>query len=83
MTGAALLCPRMHRPLVSPDAPPSCAHSCTALLCPLAPPQLCTIASTSRLLREWEEVVGGEEPLELHTAIIDECGCTAESSVAL
>ena len=67
---------------------------------------LCTIASTSRLVREWEECVGDAEPLVLHTAIvsvcavphlstarivtdvrswmqIDECGCTAESSVAL
>jgi len=42
---------------------------------------LCTIASTSRLLREWEESVG--EPLVTHTVIVDECGCTTESSVAL
>jgi hypothetical protein len=42
---------------------------------------LCTIASTSRLLREWEEQCG--EPLVTHTVIVDECGCTSESSVAL
>ena len=42
---------------------------------------LCTIASTSRMMREWEEHVDG--PLSVHTAIIDECGCTAEASVGL
>jgi len=42
---------------------------------------LCTIASTSRLLREWEE--NCPEPLHTHTVIVDECGCTTESSVAL
>ena len=35
---------------------------------------LCTIASTSRLLREWEEFVA--KPLLVHTVIVDECGCT-------
>ena len=43
---------------------------------------LCTIASTSRLLREWEEF-GNKEPLDVHTVIVDECGCTPESSTAL
>ncbi|KAJ1490723.1 P-loop containing nucleoside triphosphate hydrolase protein, partial [Baffinella frigidus] len=42
---------------------------------------LATIASTSRLLKEWEENVG--EDLVIHTVIVDECGCTTESSVAL
>lgn len=42
---------------------------------------LCTIASTSRLLREWEEVKGS--PLSVQTVIVDECGCTPESSTAL
>eukprot|EP00928_Gymnodinium_smaydae_P075244 TRINITY_DN5824_c0_g1_i1.p1 TRINITY_DN5824_c0_g1~~TRINITY_DN5824_c0_g1_i1.p1 ORF type:complete len:1306 (-),score=362.37 TRINITY_DN5824_c0_g1_i1:108-4025(-) len=42
---------------------------------------LCTIASSSRLLREWEEVQGS--PLSVHTVIVDECGCTPESSTAL
>ena len=42
---------------------------------------LCTIASTSRLLREWEEFVA--KPLLVHTVIVDECGCTPESSTAL
>ena len=42
---------------------------------------LCTIASTSRLLREWEEKC--TTPLTIHTAIVDECGCTPESSTAL
>ena len=42
---------------------------------------LCTIASTGRLLREWEE--NCREPLNTHTVIVDECGCTTESSVAL
>ena len=42
---------------------------------------LATIASTSRLLRDWEEHVG--EELTIHTVIVDECGCTTESSVAL
>lgn len=42
---------------------------------------LCTIASTNRLLREWEE--NCREPLHTHTVIVDECGCTTESSVAL
>jgi len=42
---------------------------------------LCTIASTSRLLREWEEKCTA--PLTIHTAIVDECGCTPESSTAL
>ena len=32
-------------------------------------------------MREWEEHVDG--PLNVHTAIIDECGCTAEASVGL
>jgi hypothetical protein len=40
---------------------------------------LCTIASTSRLIREWEENVG--EPLVVHTVIVDECGCTPEAGV--
>ena len=43
---------------------------------------LCTIASTSRLLREWEEF-GNRAPLDVHTVIVDECGCTPESSTAL
>ncbi|CAE7456355.1 unnamed protein product [Symbiodinium sp. CCMP2456] len=42
---------------------------------------LCTIASTSRMLREWEEAMGTE--LRVHTVIVDECGCTPESSTAL
>ena len=42
---------------------------------------LCTIASTSRLLREWEENV--KKPLQVHTVVVDECGCTPESSTAL
>eukprot|EP00931_Biecheleriopsis_adriatica_P064713 TRINITY_DN39439_c0_g1_i3.p1 TRINITY_DN39439_c0_g1~~TRINITY_DN39439_c0_g1_i3.p1 ORF type:complete len:928 (-),score=251.86 TRINITY_DN39439_c0_g1_i3:2-2689(-) len=42
---------------------------------------LCTIASTSRMLREWEEATG--EDLRVHTVIVDECGCTPESSTAL
>jgi len=43
---------------------------------------LCTIATTSsRLLREWEEHC--DEALETHTVIVDECGSTTESSVAL
>ena len=42
---------------------------------------LCTIASTSRLLREWQDVCG--ENLCIHTVIVDECGCTTESSTAL
>ena len=42
---------------------------------------LCTIASTSRLLREWEEHV--KTPLRVHTVVVDECGCTPESSTAL
>mmetsp|Transcript_28537 Transcript_28537/g.45829 ORF Transcript_28537/g.45829 Transcript_28537/m.45829 type:complete len:1349 (-) Transcript_28537:902-4948(-) len=42
---------------------------------------LCTIASTSRLLREWQEVCG-KKP-RIHTVIVDECGCTTESSTAL
>jgi superfamily I DNA and/or RNA helicase len=42
---------------------------------------LCTIASTGRLLREWEE--NCSQPLNTHTVIVDECGCTTESSVAL
>ena len=42
---------------------------------------LCTIASTSRLLREWQEVCG-KKP-RIHTVIVDECGCTTESSMAL
>jgi len=42
---------------------------------------LCTIASTSRLLREWEEQVGDD--LNVHTVIVDECGCTAESSIGM
>ena len=42
---------------------------------------LCTIASTSRLLREWEEHV--KQPLRVHTVVVDECGCTPESSTAL
>ena len=36
---------------------------------------LCTIASTSRLLREWEEFAP-RTPLDVHTVIVDECGCT-------
>ena len=43
---------------------------------------LCTIASTSRLLREWEEFAP-HAPLDVHTVIVDECGCTPESSTAL
>ena len=43
---------------------------------------LCTIASTSRLLREWEEFAP-RAPLDVHTVIVDECGCTPESSTAL
>ena len=43
---------------------------------------LCTIASTSRLLREWEEFAP-RTPLDVHTVIVDECGCTPESSTAL
>lgn len=43
---------------------------------------LCTIASTSRMIREWEESSPGE-PLKMHTIIVDECGCTPESSIAL
>jgi len=35
---------------------------------------LCTIASTGRLLREYEERHG--EPVRVHTIIVDECGCT-------
>lgn len=42
---------------------------------------LCTIASTKRLVREWMAETG--EDLRVHTVIVDECGCTAESSVAL
>ncbi|CAJ1421361.1 unnamed protein product, partial [Effrenium voratum] len=42
---------------------------------------LCTIASSSRMLREWEEAMGSE--LRVHTVIVDECGCTPESSTAL
>lgn len=42
---------------------------------------LCTIASTSRMLREWEEAMGSE--LQVHTVVVDECGCTPESSTAL
>ncbi|CAE7362521.1 SETX [Symbiodinium natans] len=42
---------------------------------------LCTIASTSRMLREWEEAMGTE--LRVHTVVVDECGCTPESSTAL
>jgi hypothetical protein len=48
---------------------------------------LCTIASTVRLMREWEDADkehnGALGSFEVHTAIIDECGCTPESSVAL
>ncbi|KAJ1468228.1 hypothetical protein T484DRAFT_1856115 [Baffinella frigidus] len=44
---------------------------------------LCTIASTSRLLKLWEEHFGKLHPLNIHTVIVDECGCTTESSVAL
>ncbi|KAK3273602.1 hypothetical protein CYMTET_18168 [Cymbomonas tetramitiformis] len=42
---------------------------------------LCTIASTGRLMREWEDACG--EELQVHTVVVDECGCTPESSVAL
>eukprot|EP00913_Durusdinium_trenchii_P009880 g9273.t1 len=42
---------------------------------------LCTIASTSRMLREWEEAMGSQ--LHVHTVVVDECGCTPESSTAL
>jgi|AntAceMinimDraft_1070359.scaffolds.fasta_scaffold14458_2 hypothetical protein len=42
---------------------------------------LCTIASTSRLIREWEEHV--QAPLQVHTVVVDECGCTPESSTAM
>jgi hypothetical protein len=44
---------------------------------------LCTIASSSRLLREYDECTGTSGQLRVHTAIIDECGCTPESSVGL
>jgi len=42
---------------------------------------LCTIASTGRLMREWQQHTG--RSLQVHTVIVDECGCTPESSVAL
>eukprot|EP00397_Hematodinium_sp_SG-2012_P004179 GEMP01004190.1.p1 GENE.GEMP01004190.1~~GEMP01004190.1.p1 ORF type:complete len:1162 (+),score=330.64 GEMP01004190.1:287-3772(+) len=42
---------------------------------------LCTIASTSRMMREWQEECG--EEVDIHTIVVDECGCTAESSTAL
>lgn len=42
---------------------------------------LCTVASTSRMVREWDE--HQDAPLRLHTVIVDECGCTSESSLAL
>ena len=35
---------------------------------------LCTIASTSRMIREFEEITS--ETLKVHTVIVDECGCT-------
>lgn len=40
---------------------------------------LCTIASTGRLLREYEERHG--EPVRVHTIIVDECGCTPKRGV--
>ena len=43
---------------------------------------LCTIASTPRLMRDWDELMPNE-PLEVHTIIVDECGCTAESSTPM
>ena len=42
---------------------------------------LCTIAATGRLIREWDEAT--YQPLRVHTVIVDECGCTPESSTAL
>jgi len=57
------------------------AHGCKADVLRNSHIMLCTIASTSRLLREWEE--NCQEPLQTHTVIVDECGCTTESSVAL
>eukprot|EP00434_Breviolum_minutum_P001317 symbB.v1.2.001158.t1/scaffold47.1/size388503/13 len=33
------------------------------------------------MLREWEEAMGSE--LHVHTVVVDECGCTPESSTAL
>lgn len=43
---------------------------------------LCTIATTSGMLKEWEETCPGGL-LHTHTVIVDESGCTTESSVAL
>jgi hypothetical protein len=43
---------------------------------------LCTIATTSGMLREWQDTCP-DEPLHTHTVIVDESGCTTESSVAL
>lgn len=40
-----------------------------------------TIASGPRMMREWEDVT--EEPLTCDTIVVDECGCTPESSVAM
>jgi len=57
------------------------ANGCKADVLRSSHIMLCTIASTSRLLREWEE--NCQDPLTTHTVIVDECGCTTESSVAL
>jgi hypothetical protein len=43
---------------------------------------LCTIATTSGMIREWEERCP-DEALDIHTVIVDESGCTTESSVAM
>ena len=42
---------------------------------------LCTIASTSHLLRECGALFDNE--VQLHTVIVDESGCTPESSTAM
>ncbi|KAJ1488371.1 AAA domain-containing protein [Baffinella frigidus] len=44
---------------------------------------LCTIASSSRLIGLWRNFFGESCPLEVHTVIVDECGCSTESSIAL
>ena len=43
---------------------------------------LCTVASTGRFIRDWQEQ-RPDDPLVVHTVIVDECGCTPESSTAL
>lgn len=43
---------------------------------------LCTIASTSRLLSLWKYLFRPDS-VEMHTVIVDESGCTTESSIAL